>query len=647
MADNQGALPTDNTDPTQNATAPGPQWGQSLSQDISNIGGAIGQGAQAATAAMGPENPSGEAAGAAGQGAGITAYIMHTGAMPNDQYQALRDQIEKSGINDPNDVTAHAIVQGGPPALMAAGHNWDAGRGAVQKAIDDGNYELAATEGNKALTQVPDGTKAFVTLNNKTDTFNMTVHTPKGDAQHYKLNPDEYTAIFAGQGGTFDHVAGKGVNGVIDQIIRATHPEGAFGGPPKDYSQPGNQAKPPEGEQAAIGELDKSAPTSTAAQRAQFQTYGPSQEQQEGPPEKPTPVAPRGTPEPGPAIQGEPGTAIPENPRGAPMRGFSATERIPGGGPGNLPAYDPRADDPNVKMPYSDWIKMQNTRNSVLNRVPSGLSPQQNAANWALDHGQKPSEGAVPTSGMEGAPWQRQATFTNPDQKTEAEINAPVRVINRGLKPENAGNIPLNTFEPGKIQNQRGAYDMGRESPGRTLNERNNPAITNQSRENIATNQNQSRENIAAGQNQSRQNVANTQTQGRLQEAQIKANQLANNSTDTTERENARTAGQIVGNVMKNGGTFGDAIGQMVEQKMNPRILNALIARPSEQATPQAPQQQQQRPQQPQQPQQPQSAQPPNIAAVSNGPVQTEPTATNQQTGEKMVYRGGKWTPLQ
>ena len=218
---------------------PAPQWGQSLTQDVGNVQNAVTGGVQGALRGAGEQltAPITGAAGAVGDIASkVKAYITRQGAMPQQQYQQLRDTIEQSGVTDPNDVTAHAIVQGGPAAVQSTAQHFDALRGNTVKALGDGNNDLAASEANRALQYIPDGTKTMVTATK--DGFTASVHAPDGSAQNFDLTRDDLNELFSGKNGFFDHMTGKGVNGVIQEIQRAqTHGGGAFGGPPAGTQQ--------------------------------------------------------------------------------------------------------------------------------------------------------------------------------------------------------------------------------------------------------------------------------------------------------------------------------------------------------------------------------------------------------------------------
>jgi hypothetical protein len=211
--------------------------------------------------------------------------------------------------------------------------------------------------------------------------------------------------------------------------------------------------------------------------------------------------------------------------------------------------------------------------------------------------------------------WARKANYPNPDNQTDEQFAAshpPVRQTSFGVTPENAGNVPSATFNP-----RTGASILGP-----SQNQRN-------AQQNIAQQNNQTRRDIAGQQIQSREGIAGQNNQTKLQIAADRAKDLANNTTNRVAAEQARTASGILRDTMKGEGkSLTDAVESMRAAGVDDRLISSLILRQNAPGV-------QPQGQQPQgkQGQQPQQAQPPTIV--------------NPKTGQRMILKGGQWTPIQ
>ena len=544
MADDQGALPDDKELQTagqasQNQfaaqpTAPTSEPATAGQQTFG--GGALPSGTdQSFSAPAGPQVslPGGAPTQPAPDPQKIQQYMQGAGAMPKSYYDNLRMKIEQSGIKDPNEITAHAVAEGGPPALQATRQHFDTARGFAVKAISDGNLQNAADAANQAFQYVPDGTKANVTATK--DNFTVSVHTPDGQAQNYNLTPDQMAQVFKGKDGFFDHMVGKGVNGVIDAITKAQTPDSGFGGPPAGTQQTS---------QGTAQEATPGVPTTGTAGG-----YNPSFPGNQAPSPRPS------TGNQAPQNAGAPGAAA----------------------------------------------------NSQRNPAVPGI--QQAGGGEGLGD-QTGNQGVNVTYGARGT----QTVF--PGHKGETRIgnaifpaNTPPDVLYRARQT-----LPTTVGTPDQ---QKMAQEI---APG----DRSRQAqwIANQNEQDARR---QSSENIARGRGAE---AAEKRGSYALQVAEARANQMANHPQADMAGQ-GRNAVKVLSEIrqMNPQITPVDLDNELRHRGINPtNILKPFT--PEEQGAPQAQGQ-------------------PQTQAVSNGPVTTEPTATNQQTGEKMVYRGGKWIPLQ
>jgi hypothetical protein len=528
------------TTPQPPAPNAAPPWGQSLGSDVGKVGSAISGaipegGLEPNSGAIGPDT--GDAMSQKIQG--IKDYISGKGAMPKDQFEEMNKAVDPRGTMDQNersmrmlDATANDPAQGAA-VIQALRQHWDVQRGNAAKLLTEGNATMAASEMSKGFQYVPDGTKTMVTPNK--DGFTFTTHTMDGQDTTNYMDANQTKQFLTGAHGLFDHVVGQSAGTVLSSLSPPPPSGGGAsaeaGGPPKDSF-------------------------------ADTQVGDVPQAQKKGYP--------------------------PENP---------ATQGGGGGGGGQRPAYDPRADDPNAlygqNVPgskqkpggghdpaYTEWLKAQENRNQVLSSNDSGgMTPQQNKANWDANQGKGAAPGAAPAGGGgNGAPWQRKPTFTNPDNKTDDEINSPVNVVRgsaKGRSVEGAATAPSGTSEdlkslarqmhPGDAQKQAEFYEQQRSIAQEQANKLD-----------IAKNTRYyGSQATAAGRNIDSANRAGSVVQA----AQIKADQMAAGTTDKTAAENLRTASTILGNQMKgaSGGDAGAAIKALRAGGVSENLIGQLV----------------------------------------------------------------------
>ena len=598
MADDQGALPTDPTTdnaPPMPAAAPAAAGQQQFGGGALPTGSDQTMGGAAPTAAPTP-GPDPQK---------IKEYLQGGGAMPKNYYDNLRMQIEQTGIKDPNEITAHAVAQGGPPALQATRQHYDTARAFAVKNIQDGNLDNAADAANKAFQYVPDGTKAMVTASK--DGFGVSVHTPDGQAQNYNLTPDQMTQVFKGKDGFFDHMTGKGVNGVIDAITRAQNPEGGFGGPPAGSQQtsPGTATETTPGIPQTQSYPGNKAPAPTKAGPNQAPVVGGS---------------PGGNPNPERtdinATLGQPGGPV----------------TAPAGGGSTLPAgakiTDPRTGK-TTQLPPGYTVAKDLEGNQIVLKPGEGYN-RETATVY-----DKPGSQVF---GMPNAPQPHNIRATTPGGSVEQDIDrGPISITRRGVTTQ-TGNTDVGTPEQQRMA--RAIHPSNPEGQAQWIANENQQSQTRGSAENIARIRGPETQQVrAAGANQ----AAETRGSYMLRVAEARAQQLANHPQADMAGQ-GRNAVKVLSEIrqMNPNITPVDLDNELRHRGINPTNILKPFTPEEEQNAPQA------------QPQgrklgsnDPRTQQAPELTQAGVKPPPSEPTATNQQTGEKMVYRGGKWIPLQ
>ena len=528
MADDQGALPdptTDNAPPTP-TVAPAAAGQQQFGGGALPTGNDQTMGGVTQQPAPGPDPEK------------IKQYIQGAGAMPKSYYDNLRMQVEQSGITDPNDVTAHAIAQGGPPALQATRQHFDAQRGAAVKAIGDGNNDLAASEANKAFQYVPDGTKANVTATK--DNFTISVHTPDGQAQNYNLTPDQMSQVFKGKDGFFDHMVGKGVNGVIDAITKAQNPEGGFGGPPAGTQQTS---------QGTATETTPGIPQ-TPAQQGSNPSFPGNQ--------KPVPGAPNA--DQAPVVGGNPG--------GGPQRtDIDATLGRPGGPAtqqSNL-AQGSSVTDPQTgrthQLPPGYTVATDKEGNQHV--LPPGKAFNQDSR-VVYD---KPGSQVYGMPGGEQQP--HNVTVTTPGGSDTFDVNrGPIAATTHGARQSANTNV-------GTPEQQRMAQEIhpgSASGQAQYISNQNSEAQKQASAERVARGRGVEARQVSAD---ATTQAAQTRAAATVQAAQIKAQAVANGTDTRFNGEEGRDAANILKQMMHDNPQA--PIGAIIQKMRDGGISDALI----------------------------------------------------------------------
>jgi hypothetical protein len=226
---------------------------------------------------------------------------------------------------------------------------------------------------------------------------------------------------------------------------------------------------------------------------------------------------------------------------------------------------------------YSKWHNAQTARNDVLK--DGGMTPQQNRANWNAKNGLPQVKGDPPPGPAGGQPFRRTPTFTNPDNKTDDEINSPITVDRgvgkKGRSLEGNAQAPSGTSDdlrslarqmhPDDATGQAEFYEQQRsiaqEQASKLDVAKNTRVMGSQA--------------VAAGRNIDSANRAGSVVQA----AQIKADQMAAGTTDKTAAENLRTASTILGNQMKgaSGGDAGAAIKALRAGGVSENLIGQLV----------------------------------------------------------------------
>ena len=175
----------------------------------------------------------------------LQAYITGKGAMDKPTF----DKLMADSNGDPATAVATANKQNpasGSAALQSMRQHWDAYRGSAAKALAEGNTELAASEGTKAFSNVPDGTKTMITPG-RDGNFTTTVHTVDGQDNTYNLTAEQLGQVFKGAHGLYDHVLGAGTNKILSSaqsqagVSQAGTPQVSQEGPNGEQQQVGRQ----------------------------------------------------------------------------------------------------------------------------------------------------------------------------------------------------------------------------------------------------------------------------------------------------------------------------------------------------------------------------------------------------------------------
>lgn len=210
-----GAIP-DNT----------PQWGQSLSQDIGNIGSAIADsGQRGLNNAAGQVRDVQQASFAKTIAPKIMSYLSGSGAMNGQQWDALNNQVDPQGTMDQNERTMRAIDTAsqqdpslGAAALQHARVNYDLMKANAAKALASGNDTLAAQEATAAHNYLPDGSKTvFAPFK---DGFAVSVQDTSGQPNNYVLDKSQMNAFLRGDHSLFDTVSHAGSGAMVQAVAK-------------------------------------------------------------------------------------------------------------------------------------------------------------------------------------------------------------------------------------------------------------------------------------------------------------------------------------------------------------------------------------------------------------------------------------------
>jgi hypothetical protein len=262
----------------------------------------------------------------------------------------------------------------------------------------------------------------------------------------------------------------------------------------------------------------------------------------------------------------------------------------------STPAYDKRADDPNA-------LYGQNVPGSKQKATP-GNDPAY--TEWHKAQADR-TKALASNSGGDTAPWQRKPTFTNPDDKTDDEINSPITVVRgssaKGRSLEGNATAPSGASDdlkslarqmhPNDAQKQAEFYEQQRSI-----------AQEQKSKFDVAGNTRYGAATVAAA---GRSADAQTRAGATVQSAIIKAQSIADGTDKRFEGEQGRDAANILKQMMHDnpGSPIGDQIAALRKGNINEKLIAHLVnptpgqARPQGQgrrlgATPQQPTQQQQ-----------------------------------------------------
>lgn len=211
-----------------------PQWGQSLGQDVGNVGSAIKGAAQGAVNTVGGAvndlnqsvTPPPTEGGAQSLAPRIMNYLTGHGAMDKQQWDSLNSSIDQAGTMDQNERTMRAIDAAtqqspdlGAAALQHARQNYDLYKANAAKELHGGNDTLAAQEANMAQNYVPDGSKTiFAPVK---DGFAAKVQSSDGNSTTYQLSKEQFNSMLNGEHSLFDHVGEAGADAIIQAATKA------------------------------------------------------------------------------------------------------------------------------------------------------------------------------------------------------------------------------------------------------------------------------------------------------------------------------------------------------------------------------------------------------------------------------------------
>ena len=257
---------------------------------------------------------------------------------------------------------------------------------------------------------------------------------------------------------------------------------------------------------------------------------------------------------------------------------------------------------------------------AAKNAGKKGLPPQ-NPARW------KSEQGGI-------GHFEREPTFTNPDEAPEGSRpgeNEPITINRRG-KTQTVGNAtPPEGTSATDTQLARQAEPNNPEGQAKFLTTQRQQAEERANKLETAKN---TRLYGSQAQATARTQAEETRAQGGIQQAQIKADAVAQGTDKRFEGEQGRDAANILKQMMHDnpGAPIGDQIKALRAGNISEGLIRHLV-NPSAPA-PQA------RPAQP--------APPPAQGTQSSAPAVAapQPTIVNQQTGQRMQLQGGKWTPI-
>ena len=558
------------TTPQPPAPNAAPPWGQSLGSDVGKVGsaisGAIPQGGmEPNSGAIGPDT--GDAMSQKMQG--IKDYISGKGAMPKDQFEEMNKAVDPRGTMDQNersmrmlDATANDPTQAAS-VIQALRQHWDVQRGNAAKLLTEGNATMAASEMSKGFQYVPDGTKTMVTPNK--DGFTFTTHTMDGQDTTNYMDANQTKQFLTGQHGLFDHVVGQGTGTVLSSLSPPPPSGGGAsaeaGGPPKDSFADTQVGDVPQAQKKGY------PPENPATRNTSAPAYDPRADDPNADFSEPADKAVK-----------------PYSPSAATTGGRGSTRtNISGGTPENQPGTGGGA--AGADTPYSRWHKAQTDRNAALGSN---------------------------SGGGDAAPWQRKPTFTNPDNKTDDEINSPI-TVDRGVGVKGRsleGNATAPSGADADLKSlARQSYPNDAAKQAQFYEQQRSIAQEQKSKFDVAGNTRYGAATVAAA---GRSADAQTRAGATVQSAMIKAQSIADGTDKRFDGEQGRDAANILKQMMHDnpGSPIGDQITALRKGNINEKLIAHLVnptpgqTPPQGQgrklgATPQQPAQQQQYPQPP------------------------------------------------
>lgn len=581
------------------------QWGKSLGQDVGNVGGAIGGAVNNATA-----SPSGQALVSGAQQAGsavaqktqaVRDYISGKGSMPPDAFEEANKLIDPRGTMDQNERSMRAPTVLPPNQITGymqhLRQNYDLNKASAAKANQEGNSNLAADQLSKADQFIPNNQKTMITPTK--DGYKITTHTMDGQDQTQEISKQDFQQYALSKHSLFDHLVnvgtGSAIAGHVTQL-RAQTPQG--------QEFPGNQ-RPVGNEQAAIGEAGNTAPpvggNPSSTDSDVVRAKGLDKDTLPGKPGSPGgPGYDPRTNDPN-ANYSEPGdnrTMVRQrvDPRrvGMPAGTEKGVEMET-----DADRFNNKPQPGDTGTPYTRWKTAQDRRNAVLsdsteewnrkhpdNQIatsePGRTNINETLGNTAANRRERAEHGVSnypsenPSYTDNQGVQRRQPTFTPPDERTEAERNEPISVINARVgsveraagKPDRFtyGNAQPGTENtPSEIQSAREQYPGDVKAQAKELNQ-----------------QRSVRQAQGAEVEKSRQSGAargESLAASRVKEALIKAQSVMGGTDKRFEGEQGRNATNILTRMMQNnpGADIGSLITELRKGGIKDDLINHLV----------------------------------------------------------------------